>query len=36
MDTHDEYKFYLQQYMDAYPQMRDLIHKSVDHEAAKK
>ncbi|OFR31649.1 FGGY-family carbohydrate kinase [Actinomyces sp. HMSC065F11] len=34
MATHEEYKFYLQQYMDAYPQMQELTHKTVDHVAA--
>lgn len=31
MEVHEEYKFYLQQYMDAYPQMQELTHKTVDH-----
>lgn len=35
-ETHEAYQFYLQQYMDAYPQMQDLIHKNVDHVAAAK
>ncbi|WIK64510.1 FGGY-family carbohydrate kinase [Gleimia hominis] len=31
MDAHEEYQFYLQQYMDAYPVMQELTHKTVDH-----
>ncbi|MGA4508181.1 FGGY-family carbohydrate kinase [Propionibacteriaceae bacterium G1746] len=34
-DVHEEYKFYVDQYCDAYPALRDLVHKGVDHEAAK-
>lgn len=33
--THEEYQPYLQAYMDGYPQMQELIHNMVDHEAAK-
>lgn len=29
---HDEYQFYLEQYMAGYPAMQELIHKGVDHE----
>ena len=30
-DKHEQYQFYLQQYMDAWPQMAELTHKTVDH-----
>ena len=29
--SHEEYQFYVDQYVDAYPQMRELIHKVVKH-----
>lgn len=31
MNRHEEYKFFVQQYMDAWPQMAELTHKTVDH-----
>lgn len=30
-EVHEEYQFYLQQYMDQYPRVQDLSHKVVDH-----
>lgn len=30
-DVHEEYQFYLQQYMDQYPRVQDLSHRMVDH-----
>ncbi len=33
-ETHEEYQFYLQKYMESYPAMQDLTHQLVDHVAA--
>lgn len=33
-DKHEQYAFYLDQYMQGYPQMQGLIHQVVDHEDA--
>ena len=33
-DAHEAYKFYVQQYIDTYPPLRDLIHATVRHVAA--
>ena len=33
-DAHEAYKFYVQQYIDTYPLLRDLIHATVRHVAA--
>ena len=30
-DVHEEYQFYLNKYMETYPQMQDLSHQMVDH-----
>jgi len=30
---HEEYKFYVDRYMEAYPQMKDLMHKTERHVA---
>lgn len=35
LDRHEEYQFYLDKYCESYPQLRDLTHQVVDHEAAK-
>ncbi len=32
-DAHEEYKFYVDRYIDTYPQMRELMHKTVRHVA---
>lgn len=32
-ERHEEYQFYLKQYMAGYPQMQELIHATVDHES---
>ena len=32
-DAHEEYQFYLDRYIETYPQMRDLMHKTVRHVA---
>ncbi len=31
MENHKEYKFYMDRYIDTWPLMKDLIHKTVDH-----
>lgn len=31
MEAHEEYKFYMERYMETWPQMRDIVHKTVDH-----
>lgn len=33
MKAHEEYKFYMERYMETWPQMRDIVHKTVDHGA---
>jgi hypothetical protein len=30
---HEEYKFYVDRYMEAYPQMKELMHKTERHVA---
>lgn len=31
MERHEQYKFFVDQYMNAWPQMAELTHKTVDH-----
>lgn len=31
MEAHKEYQFYMERYMETWPQMRDIVHKTVDH-----
>ena len=35
-EAHEAYKFYVDKYIATYPQMRDLMHETVRHEAASK
>ena len=30
-EAHKEYQFYMDRYMETWPQMRDIVHKTVDH-----
>ena len=30
-EVHEEYQFYLEKYMETYPQMQELSHQMVDH-----
>ena len=32
-EAHKEYSFYMERYMETSPQMRDIVHKTVDHNA---
>ena len=32
-EAHKEYSFYMERYMETWPQMRDIVHKTVDHNA---
>ena len=31
MEAHKEYQFYMDRYMETWPQMREIVHKTVDH-----
>lgn len=31
MENHKEYQFYMERYMETWPQMREIVHKTVDH-----
>ncbi len=31
MKAHEEYKFYMERYMETWPQMREIVHKTVEH-----
>lgn len=31
MDAHNEYKFYMDRYIETWPAMRDIVHKTVQH-----
>ena len=31
MEAHKEYSFYMDRYMETWPQMRDIVHKTVEH-----
>ena len=33
MEKHEEYKFYMERYMETWPAMREIVHKTVDHNA---
>lgn len=35
MENHKEYQFYMERYMETWPQMREIVHKTVDHTNAK-
>ena len=30
-EAHEQYKFYMERYMETWPQMRDIVHKTVEH-----
>ena len=30
-EAHKQYQFYMERYMETWPQMRDIIHKTVEH-----
>ncbi|HET7480267.1 MAG TPA: hypothetical protein VFJ72_12200, partial [Rubrobacteraceae bacterium] len=34
LEAHEAYKFYLERYIETYPQMKDEMHKMSRHEAA--
>ena len=31
MEAHKEYQFYMDRYMETWPQMKEIVHKTVDH-----
>ena len=31
MEAHKEYQFYMERYMETWPQMKEIVHKTVDH-----
>jgi sugar (pentulose or hexulose) kinase len=31
MEAHKEYSFYMDRYMETWPQMRDIVHKTEEH-----
>ena len=31
MEAHKEYQFYMERYMETWPQMREIVHKTVNH-----
>ena len=33
MEAHEQYKFYMDRYMEVWPQMKEIVHKTVDHNA---
>ena len=34
LEAHEAYKFYLERYIETYPEMKDSMHKMSQHEAA--
>jgi ribulose kinase len=34
-EAHEEYQFYVDRYVETYPQMKELMHKTVKHEASR-